>query len=400
LILFVILVSIAAVVLVFAVVQIITMSKSKAPTGNRVKTVWDAQQFYQKAMIAGFTLQEATLLREFTLAAKLENPQEVLWSYKSLDIVIKFVAENFRIAEKEKNPEAQEFLGKLLDLRKKIIVDKLNARKKLSSSKEIPAGQEVQVVLTGIGIFSTKTSSNDLYFAVLSPIVLDLPPNFKWDDRKVMVFFRKRNEGEYSFNTTAVREIEDPKTGDFVLLLHHQHTLSHTQHRQSVRVLLNKRAHLYPVGGSTERNFAEGKPCELYDISDDGCSVIVDGKINASRTVIIQFTLGNQVVGINGKCRSAQYNRLKNVTFLHIHAVSIPRDVKNTILSVMFGLVSKDDEQPLPNVHSESNGNAESQNYPNDGIEKPAAFHPEQGGLSSDEAVSKKTTPLPELHSG
>jgi c-di-GMP-binding flagellar brake protein YcgR len=298
------------------------------------------------------------LLYEFAFASKLENPLEILSSCKSLDVIIRSVIQKFLVAGKEKDPDSQEFLGKLLDLRKQITVLKLNARKKLSSSREIKSGQEVQVVLAGEGIFATKVSSHDLYFAILSPIVFDLPPDFRWENRRVMIFFPKRNDGEYSFNTTVVREIEDAKTGEFILLMNHQETLSHTQKRQSIRVLLNKHAHIFPIGEGIGRSFAEGKPCTLYDISDDGCAVIMEGKTKMPKAVIIQFTFNNQLIGINGKCESIQYNKLKNASMLHIRANSIPRDTKNIILSVMFGLISKDDEPLVSIVPAENSGNS------------------------------------------
>jgi c-di-GMP-binding flagellar brake protein YcgR len=386
--LLIILVSIAAAaVLVFAVVQIVRVFKRRKRNKVPKKTVWSVQRFHQKAMEAGFTAREAILLNEFALAAKLESPPEVLWSYKSLDVVIKLAMEKFRIAGKEKNLETQEFLGKLLDHRKRIIVYKLNTRKRLAHSREIPAGQEVQVVLEGIGIFTTKVSSHDLYFAVLSPIVFDLPPNFRWESRKVMIFFRKRNDGEYSFNTTVAREIEDLKTGEFVLLLYHQEALFRTQNRQSIRRLLNKQAHIIPIGDGIGRGFAESKPCTLYDISDDGCSVVVAGKMSAPLTVIVQFTLNDQLIGINGKCLSVQYNRVKNVSMLHINANSIPRDAKNAILSVIFGLTNEDDSPFMPDAPPESNGQAEPSNHSNADTGKP--LHSPSPG----ETGSAETTP-------
>jgi c-di-GMP-binding flagellar brake protein YcgR len=360
--LFVIPIVIATAALAFAVVQIVEKTKRGKQNGGRKKGVLSLYQFQQKAIVAGFSPKEASLLHESALASKLENPLEIFSSYKSLDIIIRSVMQKFLIVGKEKDPDGQEFLGKLLDLRKQITVLKLNARKKLSSSREITSGQEVQVVLAGEGIFATKVSSHDLYFAVLSPIVFDLSPDFRWESRRVMIFFPKRNDGEYCFNTTVVREIEDTKTGEFVLLMYHQETLSHTQKRQSIRVLLNKHAHIFPIGDGIGRSFAEGKPCTLYDISDDGCAVIMEGKIKMPKVVIIQFTLNNQLIGINGKCESIQYNKLRNASMLHIRANSIPRDTKNIILSVMFGLISKDDEPPVSDVPAENSGN--SHEYP------------------------------------
>jgi hypothetical protein len=330
--------------------------KNRQKSGLK-KSVLSSLRFQQKAMSAGFTSQEAAMLFDLALSpsSSITNPMAVLWSYKYLDIVIKQVIQNNVLSGKDSG--GQEFLGKLLDHRKLLTVQKINARKSLTRSKEILPGQDVQVVLALVGIFTTKVISHDLYFAVLSPIVFDLPPNFKWENRKVMVFFRKKNDGEYSFNTTVVREIEDSKTGDFVLLLQHQETLSRTQKRQSIRMFLNKEAHIYPIGNGAGRSFAESMPCILNDVSDDGCSIVMEGKMNMPHTVIVQFMLNNQLIGINGECRSIQYNRTKNMSLLHIQADSIPRDVKNIILAAMFGLISVTGEQPVVVETSEEKGN-------------------------------------------
>lgn len=296
-------------------------------------------QFQRKITAAGFGLEETALLYDIVVSANLEDPTAFLTSYKSLDTVITTAMQKFAAAGKDKDPACQEFLGKLLDRRKRITIQKMNVRKILSSSKEIPAGQNVQVVLAGVGIFTTQVVSHSSSFSILSPIVRDLPADFKWEGRKVMLFFRKINDGEYSFNTTVVKEIEDRGTGDFVLLMHHQAPLFRAQKRNSVRTALKKQAHIYPIGDGMGRTFAEGKPCTMSDISDDGCSVVMEGKVDMPRSVIVQLMLGGQLISMGGECQRVQYNRINNISLLHIKAESIPRDTKNIILSVTFGII-------------------------------------------------------------
>ncbi|MDR1230119.1 MAG: PilZ domain-containing protein [Spirochaetaceae bacterium] len=357
---------IAVAVLAVAAVLIKEKIKRGKQGGDGKKNAFSSSQFNHKMAEAGFTPQEAASLLELAIAENIENPTEILWAYKSLDTVIKSLMQKFLVHENEKDADNQEFLGKLLDRRKQLTVQRLNMRKKLINSGGIPVGQEVKVVLVDRGIFTTTVMPHDFYFAVLSPVIFDLPPDFKWENRKVMIFFRKKNDGEYSFNTTVIKEIADPGTGEFVLLLQHQKILFHTQKRQSVRVLLNKRAHIHPVGSGAEQNFAESKPCTLYDISDNGCSVIMDGKMNAARPVIIQIMLGGQLIGFTGECLSVQYNKEKNKSMLHIRASTMPREVRNIILAVMFGLISNDGEPPvLAAVPENDTKNAKPPSQPN-----------------------------------
>lgn len=382
--------------LIFTVVKMGGKIKLRIKKGFHKKIVPSPHQFRDRAARIGFTPQETTLLYELATAAKPENPLEALWQFQFLDMIIKSVIQQCRKTGKETDTESQKFLGKLLDYRKQLTIRKLNMRKKLSSSREIPAGQEVQAILADIGIFRTKVTAHSSYFALLSPIVHDLSPDFKWEQRKVMIFFRRRNDGEYSFNTTVIKEIEDGKSHEFVLLLHHQEILAHAQKRQSIRVVLNQEAHMYPVGDDAGRTFAESKSCRLYDISDEGCAVMVHGKMNAPRAVIIQVMLDNRLVGINGECLSMQYDKAKNMSMLHIRADSIPREVKNIILAVMFGLIDRDAGAPAPTAPhpADGNGRAEPAHQINTvtdadaGTREPAVVQPPEQSASSSDASS------------
>jgi c-di-GMP-binding flagellar brake protein YcgR len=340
----VILIIIAAASLVSFVVWRIKKRKVKKQKPDVKKGVMPFPQFQREVVAAGFTLQESVLLYDIVPSANLANPMAFLTSYKSLDTVISVAMQKFAANGKNQVPAAQKFLGKLLERRKRITIQKMNARKILSGTREIPAGQNVQVVLAGVGVFTTQVVPHSSYFAILSPIVRDLPIDFNWEGKRVTLFFRKINDGEYSFNTTVAKEIEDEKTGDFVLLMQHQVPLFRAQKRNSIRAVFKKQAYIYPIGDDMGRIFAESKPCTLSDISDEGCSVIMEGKVTMPRSVIVQFTLGGQFISINGECRNIQYNRIKNISLLHIKAESIPRDTKNIILAVAFGIIREDND--------------------------------------------------------
>jgi c-di-GMP-binding flagellar brake protein YcgR len=340
----VILIIIAVAVLVPLAVWVVKKRKGKKHKSAARKSILPFSPFQQKMTSAGFTAPEAALLYEIVASASPENSTAFLTSHKSLDAVIITAMQRIAATGQNNDPDAQEFVGKLLDRRKRITIQKMNARQILSGSREIPAGQSVQVVLTGVGIITTQVVPHSSYFSILSPIVRDLPVDFKWRGRNVMIFFRKRNEGEYSFNTTIVEEIEDKRTGDFILLMDHEAPLFHTQNRSSVRAALKKQAHIYPIGDGIGRTFTEGKPCALSDISDDGCSVVMEGKVNMPRSVIVQLTLGGQFISMNGECLRVQYNRIKNTSRLHIKTESIPRRIKNIILSVTFGIIKEEND--------------------------------------------------------
>jgi hypothetical protein len=375
--LLVVFIIIAVVVVASFVVGTIRRGRAKRRKSAVKKSTMSLSQFQQKMIAVGFTTSEAAFLYDIVVSAHHEDPIAFLMSYKTLDTVITTAMQKFAATGKSDDPATQEFLGKLLERRKRITIQKMNARKILSGSKEIPAGQNVQVVLAGVGIFTTQVVQNNSYFSIFSPIVRDLPVDFKWNGVNGMIFFHKRNGGQYSFNTTIVEEIEDKKTGDFVLLMHHEAPLFHAQKRNSVRAALKKQAHIYPIGDGMGRTFAEGKPCMMSDISDDGCSVTMEGKVDISRSVIVQLMLGGQLISINGECQRVQYSRIKNLSHLHIKAESIPRNTKNIILSVTFGIVQENnDPVAISGTHGEGDGDPRQAGEPLSGENGPEKEYP------------------------
>jgi hypothetical protein len=292
-----------------------------------------------------FTEQELAMLLELSDAAQFEGPAVVWSSYKCLDTIVKLLIQKFDMVEAE--PAVQEFLGKLLDRRKQITLEKLNARRRLADTKDIAAGQEVHIILPDIGVFSSHIVGNGDHLTVRLPLIADLPAQFQWSGQKVMGFFRKRNDAEYSFSTLVVREVTDNQSGDFVLLLRHQKALSRVQKRRSLRVALHRQAAIYPFALDSGKVFTESTHGVLNDLSDDGCSAIIRGKAALPSEVIVQVTLDNRIVYIHGECCCVQYNKEKDFSLAHIKAGNIPRDVKNIILCVMFGILEDNDKPPV-----------------------------------------------------
>jgi hypothetical protein len=331
----------AALIVLMVIIRVVNNRKpGRPPTAGFQKSTVSPVRFQQYAKEAGFLPKEGLLLYDLARQMDSENPLALLTSLKRLDAAIKMMMDKLSATGKEKDSAGQEFVGKMMEHRKRLTNEKLSAQPGLTDSRGIPVGQNVQVVLANMGVFSTRVQATGQNLAILSPIIMDLPPDFKWENKKVILFFRRKNDGEYSFGTSVVKEVGQEKAGDTILLLRHQDTLSRAQRRQSLRMMMHKNAHLYPVGNSAGRTFSEGMRCVMNDLSDGGCSVILEGKIEMPRTAIIQTTLGGRLISLVGECRAIQYNRAKNVSLLHIETPALPREIKNLILAVMFGIIT------------------------------------------------------------
>jgi c-di-GMP-binding flagellar brake protein YcgR len=315
-------------------------SANNAP-GNG-QAAYNSSQTLSKGRELGFSDDDMALINGAAAEAGIEPPYKYFWSTTQLDLVLKALTRVLVTIGKLNEASSQALLGTLLEHRKTLELNKANSSKQgLSSTKEIAAGQPVQVILNEIGIFSTQVTKNVEHLEILTPIVADLPPTFSFVGRNLNVFFKRKGDGEYSFNSTASKEVECGETGDFVLYLPHSDTLSRSQKRRSIRVQTWKDAHIYPVDDIGNKSFSEGKKCTLNDISDMGCSAIIDGRSELPPTLIIQFNLCNQLLSLYGERRTIQFNRQKNISLLHVEFQSLPPESKNLLLSFIFGIIEE-----------------------------------------------------------
>jgi hypothetical protein len=304
---------------------------------NKNSAVMNAGQYLAKGKEIGLSPADCKRLMLLAVSEGLKPPNQFFWSQPQMDIVLKAFMFSLTITNKEDDAANQVMLGRLLEYRKQMSLKKINIRRGLKSTHEIIAGQNVQVILNGVGIFATKVYTNDDCLQVLSPIIHDLPGDFTWKNQKIIVFFRRKNDGEYTFGTTVIEEKKDSRLGEFVLVLRHADTLSRSQKRRSIRTVMQKEAHIYPVDdASTE--LTESKLCTINDISDTGCSIYMRGNAGKLSSVIIQFMLHNQLINLHGDCKRVLFNRSKGVSLLHIEFAPLPLKQKNQILGFIFGI--------------------------------------------------------------
>jgi c-di-GMP-binding flagellar brake protein YcgR len=305
-------------------------------------------QFYAKGKEAGFSNADVKLLKELAQHSDLAHPAALFWSQVQMDNCIKKFIHDIKHEKTEFLPANQEFLAKLYDFRKKMEMDRPIYKNGINSSRYIDDLQPVQVVVSGAGVFKSKIVNNKtLCINIERPDSSILPLNFNWKQKHLLVYFWRKGDAGYCFESNVIDEVfsNDPP----IFKIAHSDKLMRTQSRKSCRVKMHRTAILYRVENgdvSSKPEVMPGIKCYLEDISDSGCAVTAGGTSPAGLRVIVQFVIDNMTLSISGVVRNVEYNSEKNTSMLHIESDLIPVNVKNKIFGVMFGMVMDDAGTP------------------------------------------------------
>lgn len=308
------------------------------PMDNKRNYSWI--QFFAKGKDAGFSIKEIDLLRRVAVRSEIEDPTSLFWSVKQLDLCIKGVIRRARLTGDENSLQTQDFLAKLYEYRKKIEFDQPRYRKGITSSRSIGETQRLKVLIDGAGAFDTQVVRNsDRFITISKPTSSRLPDSFQWKGRRMAVYFWRRDDAGYVFDTYVLDEV--PASSGALLQLSHSDSLFRAQKRRSVRAKIRLSAYLYLPKDELYPELVEGEPgmrCVIEDLSEDGCALTVGGKAIPGLKVKVQFAVGGDTVAMSGVVKSADYDEESNRSLLHIEALPLSIATRNKILSEVFGV--------------------------------------------------------------
>jgi c-di-GMP-binding flagellar brake protein YcgR len=311
-------------------------------------------QFFAKGKDSGFSFREIELLRRLAVAADLQDPSSLFWSQNQLDLCIRSLVRNMRFSDSDQN--AQNFLSKLYDYRKKIEMEKPRNQKGITSSRQISESQKLRVLVTGTGVFNSHVIKNtSQYLTIARPVNPNLPVSFSWNGLNLSVYFWRENDAGYVFDTVVTDEVYSK--GFSSLKIDHSDSLFRTQKRRSVRLKTHKPAYLYLVSNDDDTDKVEvvpGLKCYVEDLSDTGCAVTIGGKAMPGLRVKIQFALDDAPVIIGGTVRSIEYKEETNRSLLHIQADALPIETRNRILGEVFGMLPEEEIIPFRTLAEET----------------------------------------------
>jgi c-di-GMP-binding flagellar brake protein YcgR len=327
-------------------------------------------QFFAKGKDAGFSFKEIELLRQLAVKSNIEDPAALFWSQNQLDICIRSMVQNMRMAGESEDPATQNFLSKLYNFRKKIEIDKPRGQKGIENSRQISEGQTLRILVKGTGVFKSQVVKNtNQYLTLTRPTNTKVSSGFSWTGLKIAVYFWRDDDAGYVFDSEVDDEVFSK--GISSLKIAHSDSLFRTQKRKSVRLKMHKPAFLYLMGLDEKPGRIEvvpGLKCFLEDLSDTGCALTVGGKATAGLHIKAQFALSNIPVSMSGIVRSVDFKEDGNRSILHVEADPLLTGTRNRILGEVFGTLSEDEEDlPFRVMDDEMDGTAKPGNAAGNG---------------------------------
>ncbi|MFP4374448.1 MAG: flagellar brake protein [Spirochaetaceae bacterium] len=307
-------------------------------------------QFYVRGKEHGFSFRELNLLRRVAVENRLKNPTSLFWSERTLDRCIRGTIINFRANDKSEDEASVEFLNKLFDFRKRVEFNLPKYRLGIQSSRSMDAQQPIKITFPGGGVYTSKVVENmRKYLAVAYPRGKPLPFGVSWQGQKISVYFWRPEDAGYYFESRVIGDYMDRNYP--ILHITHSDQLVRTQKRSSVRAQIDTAGQIFPLRSIQQADEAYestgGFRCKMVDISEDGAAVIVGGRAKPGLPVKIQTEIDEDQVVMSGVIKGVNYKQNKNISILHIEAVPPGPQMKNKILTYVYGIFAENTRRSL-----------------------------------------------------
>jgi c-di-GMP-binding flagellar brake protein YcgR len=304
-------------------------------------------EFYLKAREAGMSLSESRQLREAAVLAGLHDPTNILWSPGEMDKAIAVLSA--KLTSEGRDREGALLMDRVYALRKGIEFEQPRFKFGIRSSRQISMGQRLRVLVHGIGVFGATVIDNNQRFIVISyPTGSRLPKGWVWKGKKVSVYFWRREDAGYVFDSYVIDDLEIRNIP--VLQVSHSESILRTQKRKSVRARSKIPAYLYLLkrieGAYEKAEHVPGLRALVQDLSEDGAAVAIGGKAIPGLQVKLQFGLDERSVVMSGTVRSVDFDGETNRSVLHVEAVTPSPRMRNAIRSFVYNIHGKNADVP------------------------------------------------------
>ena len=309
----------------------------------------DWVEFYSMGKDAGFSLREINLLRKVAVVNKHQKPSSLFWS---IDVLDKSLAGIHTQIESEPDPEYRDYLEyllkKLYSYRKSVEFQKPRYNRGIDSTFDISINQVVKLKVDGLGIYECSVLENNRnYILVTYPKGPPVPVGFSWRDRTLNVYFWRREDAGYFFQSRIMEGYPDREFK--TLRMSHSDVVLRSQKRRSVRTSCKLVAQLYPLKSlKTSSQQPESRPglrCVVQDISEDGAAVLIGGKGKVNLTCKLQMELFGRIAVLRGIVRTIDYDSERNLSVLHIQAEDPDEQSRYLILAFVYDIYRGEQKQ-------------------------------------------------------
>jgi len=319
------------------------MYSGKERSGNWI-------QFFAKGKEAGFTIKDMEQLRRLVASCNIQDPIGIFKSKKQFELIVRSMVNTVRLSGDRDEPATQYFLSKLFDYFKKIEMQSVESKTRITNSRQISEGQTLRVLVAGTGVYKSEVVKNfGNYLTIARPTNAKASASMQWHGLKISVYFWREDDAGYVFDTEVIDEVFSK--GISSLKVEHNESLFRTQKRKSLRIKFRKPAFLYLVNDTDNPHRLErtaGLRCMLEDISDTGCAYKVMGQASVGLRLKVQFSLDKIPVCMPGTVRSVDFFQESNISLVHMEADTLPYGIRNHILCEVFNMLPEDDEEELP----------------------------------------------------
>jgi PilZ domain len=309
----------------------------------------DWVEFYSMGKDAGFSLKEINLLRKVAVVNRHQKPSSLFWS---IDVLDKSLAGIHKQIESESDPDDKDYLEyllkKLYSYRKNVEFKKPRYNRGIESTADISINQIVKLKVDVLGIYECSVLENNRnYILVTYPKGPSLPVGYSWRDRTLNVYFWRREDAGYFFQSRIMEGYPDREFK--TLRMSHSDVVLRSQKRRSVRTSCKLPAQLYPLKSlKASTQLPEGQPglrCVVQDVSEDGAAILIGGKGQINMCCKLQMDLFGRIAILRGIVRTIDYDKNKNISVLHIQAEEPDEQSRYLILAFVYDIYRNEQMQ-------------------------------------------------------
>jgi len=298
-------------------------------------------EFFSKGMDAGFSMSEIRLLWQASQKAGLPHPPTIYGSVEELDKAINQIAGGRKFSERRSVEPDTLILKKLFEYRKKVEMSRPKYRSGLKSTRNIAIGQRLTIRAEGAGVYGSRVVENEpSHMTITIPVGDPLPAGFSWRQVKLNVYFWRKDDAGYFFQTRVIDRFYDRRNLHFHV--YHSDNILRSQKRRSIRAPARIPARMFPLPSLDDANlWMESKPglsCLVIDISEDGAALKIGGRGRKNQPFKLQFKLREEMVIVTGVVKRVSYESKEDESTLHVEFLPPPENTRMIILSYVFDI--------------------------------------------------------------
>ena len=304
-------------------------------------------QFIIRGLESGFRLGEIRSLHKVVQNTKLRDPLSVYWSKKSILKCIATLEDIFSREKKGESPKDARFLRKFFNLLNRL--DVLSQQKKIGirSTRDIAPQIPLKLSILNKQYESQVIENNYRYLIIANPQKSNIEhPEAFPSNVPISVNFWRKNDSGYNFTS---RILSDTATHDVdVIHLQHSRRLKRTVNRAFPRKIVNAKGILRAFQKYNDfistKDDTQALKCRVIDISENGLSVMIGGKVSLYRFFIIDTDYCNMRLNFNAQLRRSQYDKDRNVSLLNLEAFDQNINMRNSIALIVYDICHNDSE--------------------------------------------------------